>query len=98
MKGTQIKVKENQEVNRSPGLRRMLSITIVKYMGLQSEYLKLKNKGEDDKSNSFSMVGVVEEKYDCSEHVLEVSVSNNYFNNVLVLNFACTFHICLKRD
>jgi hypothetical protein len=43
------------------------------------------------------MAGVVEEKFDGSELVHVVSISDCRFNDMLVLNSVCTFHMCHKR-
>jgi hypothetical protein len=82
MRGTQVKVNENQEAVCNPSQRRKFSVTIAKkYMHYKAEYLKLETKGEDDQLNFSFVVGVVKEKYDSLKLSLNVvSVSNSHFN------------------
>jgi hypothetical protein len=99
VRGTQVKVRENQEANRSPSLRRKLSVTIAKkYRHYKAECPKLKNKEEDDKSSSSFVAGVVEEKFNGSELVLVVTNSDSHFNDKWVLLTTCIFHISPKRN
>lgn len=69
-----------------------------KYGQTKAECPKLENKGENNKPSSSNVAGVVEENSDGSEIVLAVSLSDGRFSDKWVLDSACTFHMCPKRD
>jgi hypothetical protein len=73
------------------------SLWRINFRHYKVECLKLKNKGKDNKSSSSSMVGVIEEKFDGSELVHVVSISDCRFNDTWVLNSVCSCHMCHKK-